>query len=57
MKTGGGGHRQVERFPGWRARVVRFQSRMTTPRDLPCAGYCNPAERISYAVWLYFCFP
>jgi putative transposase len=30
---------------------------MTTPRDPIYAGYCYPAEIISYAVWLYFRFP
>src|ERR1700747_1814866 len=30
---------------------------MTTPRDPIYAGYCYPAEIISYAVWLYLRFP
>ena len=37
--------------------VVRYPSRMTTPRDPLYAGYRHPAEIISYAVWLYFRFP
>ncbi len=37
--------------------VVRYLSRMTTPRDPLLAGYRYPAELISYAVWLYFRFP
>ena len=37
--------------------MVRYLSRMTTPRDPLYAGYRYPAELISYAVWLYFRFP
>ena len=37
--------------------MVRYLSRMTTPRDPLYAGYRFPAELISYAVWLYFRFP
>ena len=40
-----------------RAGIVRYLSRMTTPRDPLYAGYRYPAELISYAVWLYFRFP
>ena len=39
------------------AGVVRYLSRMTTPRDPLYAGYRYPAELISYAVWLYFRLP
>lgn len=39
------------------AGVVRYLSRMATPRDPLYAGYRYPAELISYAVWLYFRFP
>ena len=39
------------------AGVVRYLSRMTTPRDPLYAGYRYPAELISYAAWLYFRFP
>ena len=39
------------------AGMVRYLSRMTTPRDPLYAGYRYPAELISYAVWLYFRFP
>ena len=39
--------------PGW----FRYLSRMTTPRDPLYAGYRDPAEIISYAVWLYVRFP
>ena len=39
------------------AGVVRYLSRMTTPRDPLYAGYRYPAENISYAIWLYFRFP
>ena len=38
-------------------RVVRYPSRMKTPRDPLNVGYRYPAELISYAVWLYFRFP
>ena len=37
--------------------MIRYLSRMTTPRDPLYAGYRYPAELISYAVWLYFQFP
>ncbi len=30
---------------------------MTTPACPSYAGYRFPAEVISHAVWLYFCFP
>jgi len=39
--------------PGW----FRHLSRMTTPRDPLYAGYRDPAEIISDAVWLYVRFP
>jgi len=39
--------------PGW----FRYLSRMTTPRDPLYAGYRDPAEIISDAVWLYVRFP
>ena len=37
--------------------MVKYLSRMTTPRDPLYAGYRYLAELISYAVWLYFRFP
>jgi hypothetical protein len=40
-----------------RAGVVRYLRWMTTPRDPLYAGYRQPAELISYAVWLYLRFP
>jgi len=39
--------------PGW----FRYLSRMTTPRDPLYAGYRDPAEIISDAVWRYVRFP
>ena len=51
------GHRQVEGLRLGGAGMVRYLSRMSTPRDPLFAGYRYPAEIISYAVWLCFRFP
>ena len=37
--------------------VVGYRPSMTTFRDPLYTGYRDPADLISYAVWLYFRFP